>query len=86
MRDNDHFSLGRVRWFGPTARLILLGCVVTLVVAGAKDAPDARANYDNWAKGIPNAKKVVFPNAAHLVNIDMPKEFNQTVLEFLSKL
>jgi len=25
-------------------------------------------------------------NAAHLVNIDMPKEFNQTVLEFLSKL
>jgi len=28
----------------------------------------------------------VFPNAAHLVNIDMPKEFNQAVLEFLSKL
>jgi len=28
----------------------------------------------------------LFPNAAHLVNIDMPKEFNQTVLEFLSKL
>ena len=26
------------------------------------------------------------PNAAHLVNIDIPKEFNQTVLEFLSKL
>jgi len=51
-----------------------------------EDAPDARANYDNWAKGIPKAKKVVFPNAAHLVNIDMPKEFNQTVLEFLSKL
>ena len=59
--------------------------VPTLVVAGAKDAPDARANYDNSAKGIPNAKKVVFPNAAHLVNIDMPQEFNQTVLEFLSK-
>jgi len=60
--------------------------VQTLVVVGAKDAPDARANYDNWAKGISNAKKVVFPNAAHLVNIDMPKEFNQAVLEFLSKL
>src|SRR5882724_4588016 len=35
MRDNDHFSLGRVRWFGPTARLVVLGGFVTLVVAGA---------------------------------------------------
>ena len=52
----------------------------------AKDAPDARANYDNWAKGIPKAKEVVFPNAAHLVIIEMPKEFDQTVLELLIKL
>jgi peptide/nickel transport system substrate-binding protein len=35
MRDRDHFSQGRVRWFGSTARLVLLGCFVTLVVAGA---------------------------------------------------
>jgi len=71
---------------GPAYKRLSQIRVPTLVVAGAKDTPDARANYDNWAKGIPNAKKVVFPNAAHLVNIDMPKEFNQTVLEFLSKL
>ena len=65
----------------------LISCLlISLIRAGAKDAPDARANYDNWAKGIPNAKKAVFPNAGHLVNIDMPKEFNQAVLEFLSKL
>ena len=71
---------------GPAYKRLSQIRVATLIVAGAKDAPDARANYDNWAKGIPKAKKVVFPNAAHLVNIDMPKEFNQTVLEFLSKL
>jgi 3-oxoadipate enol-lactonase len=71
---------------GPAYKRLPQIRVPTLVVAGAKDAPDALANYDNWAKGIPNAKKVVFPNAAHLVNIDMPKEFNQAVLEFLSKL
>jgi hypothetical protein len=35
MRDRDHFSQGRVRWFGSTARLVLLGGLVTLVVAGA---------------------------------------------------
>ena len=70
---------------GPAYKRLSQIRVRTLIVAGAKDAPDARANYDNWAKGIPNAKKVVFPNAAHLVNIDMPKEFNQAVLEFFSK-
>jgi len=71
---------------GPAYQRLSQIRVPTLVVAGGRDAPDARANYDNWAEGIPNAQKVVFPNAAHLVNIDMPKEFNQTVLEFLSKL
>ena len=71
---------------GPAYKRLAQIRVPTLVVAGARDAPDALANYDHWAKGIPNAKKAVFPNAAHLVNIDMPKEFNQTVLEFLNKL
>lgn len=58
----------------------------TLVIAGAHDDVDARTNYDQWAKGIPNARKIVFPDAAHLVNIDQPKEFNQAILEFLGKL
>lgn len=58
----------------------------TLVIAGENDNSDARANYDRWAEGIPGAKKVVVPNAAHLVNIDQPKEFNRVVLEFLSNL
>ena len=35
MRDRDHSRDGRVRWFGSTARLVLLGGLVTLVVAGA---------------------------------------------------
>jgi len=60
--------------------------VPTLVIAGELDNADARANYDNWARGIRNARKIIFPNAAHLVNIDQPEGFNQAVLEFLSKL
>ena len=60
--------------------------VPTLVIAGELDNVDGRANYDNWARGIRNAKKIIFPNAAHLVNIDQPEGFNQAVLEFLSKL
>ena len=58
----------------------------TLVVYGAHDNVAARANYENWAKGIPGAQKAVFPNAAHLVPIDQPAEFNKTVLDFLAKL
>ena len=60
--------------------------VPTLIIFGEKDAPDARTNYERWAKGIPGAKRATFPRAAHLVPIDMPKEFNQTVLEFLGVL
>jgi pimeloyl-ACP methyl ester carboxylesterase len=60
--------------------------VATLVISGAHDNIVARANSRNWAIGIPNAKLVVFPNAAHLVNIDQVAEFNQTILEFLDNL
>jgi len=60
--------------------------VPTLIIFGDKDTADARENYENWAKGIPNAKKVVIAGAAHLNNIDKPKEYNQAVLEFLGKL
>jgi len=59
--------------------------VPTLVIAGARDNVDARANYDNWSTGIPNARKLVVPEAAHLVNIDQPEVFNQAVLEFLEQ-
>jgi pimeloyl-ACP methyl ester carboxylesterase len=60
--------------------------VPTLVIAGERDAEQARANYDRWARGIPGAKKVVVPRAAHLVNIDQPQEFMRIVLEFLRSL
>lgn len=56
----------------------------TLVIFGEKDAPDARANYERWAKGIPGAKRLSFPRAAHLVPVDMPSEFNKAVLDFLA--
>jgi len=60
--------------------------VPTLVLAGAHDNIDARNNYQRWANGIPGAKMVLFPNSGHLINIDEPQEFNQTVKEFLDKL
>jgi len=60
--------------------------VQTLVISGAHDNDVAKAHYRTWATGIPDAELVVFPNAAHLVNIDQVDEFNQAVLEFLDDL
>ena len=60
--------------------------VRTLVISGEHDNDVARAHYRSWASGIPDAELVVFPDAAHLVNIDQVDEFNQAVLEFLDDL
>jgi pimeloyl-ACP methyl ester carboxylesterase len=57
--------------------------VPTLVICGAHDNPVARGNYQRWAAGIPGARLVVFPESAHLVNVDEPDEFNRTVIAFL---
>jgi peptide/nickel transport system substrate-binding protein len=61
MRDGDHFRYRRVRWFGSTARLLLLGGFVMLVAAGAAFAAtrgggSARAGVDTLV--IANAVKV----------------------------
>lgn len=60
--------------------------VPTLVLSGAFDNIVSRNNSKNWAEGIPGARLVLFPDAAHLVNIDQPEEFNRTVLEFFGGL
>ena len=56
----------------------------TLVLAGENDKPFlAATNY--MAKKIPNAEKIIIPNAGHYANYDEPKAFNNAVLTFLKK-
>lgn len=59
--------------------------VPTLIVVGANDAPFHNA-AQYMAEKIPNAKKIVIPEAAHAVNIDQPVIFNKTVCDFLESL
>jgi pimeloyl-ACP methyl ester carboxylesterase len=56
-----------------------------LVIVGANDAPFLNA-ADYMAAKIPNAAKVVIPDAGHAVNIDQPQIFNQAVLRFLKSM
>lgn len=56
--------------------------VPTLIIVGANDTPFL-AGTDYMASKIPNAKKVVIPDAGHAANIDQPAAFNEAVLSFL---
>jgi pimeloyl-ACP methyl ester carboxylesterase len=55
----------------------------TLVVAGDCDVSYIQQVVDRLVAAIPGAQKHVFPNAAHLVNLEHPRVFNQMVLSFL---
>jgi len=59
--------------------------VPTIVVVGADDEPFLIAS-DYMAMKIPNAQKVVVPNAGHAVNIDQPEAFNTVISGFLAAL
>lgn len=56
--------------------------VPTLLIVGANDTPFLNA-IDYMANKIPNARKVVIPEAGHAANIDQPRAFDAAVLAFL---
>ena len=60
--------------------------VPTLVVVGELDQPDAMISADALVAGIPTARKVTIPNAAHLPSMERPEEFNLVVREFIESL
>lgn len=59
--------------------------VPTLVLVGENDLP-FHAATDYMAEKIPNASKVVIPNAGHASNVEQPSAFNQAMRSFLSTL
>lgn len=59
--------------------------VPTLVLVGEKDAPFLPPT-EYMSQKIPNAQKVVIPNAGHSANLDNPGAFNDAVLSFLASL
>ena len=57
----------------------------TLLVVGDHDIVEKLAVVDRLAAGIPRARKVVFPGAAHMLTMEQPTQFNQVVLDFLGQ-
>jgi pimeloyl-ACP methyl ester carboxylesterase len=60
--------------------------VPTLVLIGDLDELATQAMAEYMAQHIPGARKVVFPGAAHMVNMERPERFNEVVLEFLDRV
>jgi 3-oxoadipate enol-lactonase len=55
----------------------------TLVVVGDEDVPDMLEIADRLAKEIPGARKVVVRDAAHMLPLERPQDFNRVLLDFI---
>ena len=60
--------------------------VPTLVIVGDRDTRDMASTASVLAEGITGAKRVMVHDAAHIVNLEQPEIFNQTVIAFLSSV
>lgn len=57
--------------------------VPALIVVGASDIPDVHAHSGALEAGIQGSRRVVIPDAGHLIHLEKPDLFNETVLAFL---
>ena len=56
----------------------------TLLVVGDEDVPDFRTIAERLARELPDARLVVIHDAAHVIALEQPEEFNRVLLEFLA--
>ena len=54
------------------------------VMVGELDLEEKLELADKLVREMPNCKKVVIPGVAHMLNMERPEFFNQSVLDFLS--
>ena len=57
--------------------------VPTLIIAGGLDHPEILRAAEVMAAAIPQAKKVIISDCAHLPNMEQPAKFNRVILDFL---
>jgi pimeloyl-ACP methyl ester carboxylesterase len=58
--------------------------VPTLAINGQLDDPDMLAIADAVQHRIPGARRVLVPEAGHLVNLEQPAAVNEALLDFLA--
>ncbi|WP_278286242.1 alpha/beta fold hydrolase [Eubacterium barkeri] len=58
-------------------------CYPLMIGCGDKDIPMELTAIEMWHKEEPDSKVVIFKDAGHLVNMDVPDTFNEIVLDFM---
>ncbi len=58
----------------------------TLAVAGGRDHPEILRAAEVMVAAMPNTRKVIIPDCAHLPNMEKPEVFNRAVMKFLSEV
>ena len=56
------------------------------VMIGELDLEEKLALADKMLSQIPKSKKVAIPGTAHMLNLEKPEVFNQSILDFLAKI
>lgn len=56
----------------------------TLILIGDKDVPYFQSLSAIAAERISNAKRIVMPNAAHMISMEKPETFNRILIDFLA--
>ena len=76
-------GIERVRLEPPAADRLGEISVPTLVVVGALDVPFLAAVAERIEREVPVARRVVVPDAAHMLNMEKPAEFRRILAGFL---
>jgi pimeloyl-ACP methyl ester carboxylesterase len=58
--------------------------VPTFAVNGQSDDPDMLAIGDAVERRVPGARRLLIPNAGHLVNLEQPAAVNEALVAFLT--
>jgi 3-oxoadipate enol-lactonase len=57
--------------------------VPTLILVGDADIPDVHAHAGAIEAGIPGSRRMVVPDAGHLMYLEKPEEFSRVVISFI---
>jgi 3-oxoadipate enol-lactonase len=56
--------------------------VSSLIITGERDIPDFQLVAETLAAGLPNVQRAIIPGSGHMVNLEAPDRFNDTLLNF----
>lgn len=71
---------------GPTPERLHAIAVPALVVTGADEPPRRARAGDAIARALPDARRLVLPDAGHLCSAEQPDAFNRALAEFAAAL